>query len=549
MRPPRWASLIGGLLLLLSLAGCGLVGPAPRDIRLVTIVGVSDWHGQLEPLTVQIHGKPVEAGGAAILKYYFDRERARNPAGALVVTAGDAFGATPPVSGLFEDVPAVETQNAMGIEIDTLGNHNFDHGLDRLRTLMRRAKFPYVAANIVDPEGQTLLPPYHLFTRNGLAIGVIGVANPDTPALVYPGHTGHYRFLDPIPVINRYARELRERGVNIVIALAHIGARSVGADGLPTGPLSDVAKAITGVDVLIGDHTGLSVNQVVNNTIVVENLSKGVQYSVIDLEYEAATERVVGKSAVQKWALVDGALPDPAVQRLIDTYKAQLVPRLDRKVAETTAVLTRSRQRASPVGNLTTDILLKRYQAQLAFVVSGALRADISSSYRPADTRLRRPSAGYAAGPPYDIVVGDFFTVLPFGNDAVTFTVTGSTLWRALEHSVSRVIVDGPRVLNPDGRFLQIGGFRYSYDPRKPPGQRVLAVTLADGTPVPRDATPYRAVTIDFVYAGGDGYTMLNNGTGTTREPIADVVRQALEQIETLGVSLENRIVHAPTSP
>jgi len=535
----------GLLALLLALSACALAEQGSRDVRLVTIVSVSDWHGQLEPLSVSIGGTRREVGGAAVLKAYFDRERRRNPGGTLVVTAGDAFGATPPLSSLFEDVPAVEAQNAMGFDADTLGNHNFDHGLGRLRKLIGLARFPYVTANIVDPEGRTLAPPYHLFTRNGVTIGVIGIGNPETPVLVRPSRWGQYRFLDPVPVINRYAKELRGRGVEIVVVIAHIGAHSVGAEGLPTGPLGDVARAVRGVDVLLGDHTGVAVNTVVNAMIVVENLSKGIQYAVIDLEYDRAAKRIVGRSSVQRWAFADGVTLDPEVQLLISGYRAQLSPILDTRVAETSTVLTRSSQHASLVGNLVADMLLERYGAQVAFLNSGAFRSDIPSSYRPGDPRLRRAEAGYAPGPPYDIVVGDLLTAFPFSNDAVTFTITGATLWQALEHSVGQVLVDRSRVISTHGRFLQIAGFRFAYDPGKSPGQRVVAVTLADGTPVPKDATAYRAVTLDFVYAGGDGYTMLNNGSGTTREPLTDIMREAMARMGTVSASPEERIIVA----
>lgn len=170
------------------------------------------------------------------------------------------------------------------------------------------------------------------------------------------------------------------------------------------------------------------------------------------------------------------------------------------------------------------------------------MRAGLPSGYEPAARDLRRPHPGYAPGPPYDIVVGDLFTVFPFGDVAVTFRITGETLWAALEHSVSRVTLTGGRYANTDGRFLQISGFRYRLDPRTPAGQRVVAVTLADGTPVPKDATEYTAVTGHFVYQGGDGFTMLDNGSGTTREVIADVVRQALERTGTVSVRTEGRI-------
>jgi len=205
MRRPRFPFLRLLLVLTALLPTLALAASGGKDLPLITIVNVSDWHGQLEPLSVRIDGKSRQVGGAAILKYYFDQERKRNPGGILVVTAGDAFGATPPLSSFFEDMPAIEVQNAMGFDIDTLGNHNFDHGLDRLRKLMGLARFPYVAANVVGPDGQTLAAPYRLFTRNGIQVGVIGIGNPETPTLVFPGRTGDYGFLDPAPVINKWS--------------------------------------------------------------------------------------------------------------------------------------------------------------------------------------------------------------------------------------------------------------------------------------------------------------------------------------------------------
>lgn len=530
-----------------GLVGIGS-GNAGRDVRRITIVNVSDWHGQLEPFGVRIDGKTRQVGGAPVLKYYFDQERKRNPGGTLVVTAGDAFGATPPLSSFFEDVPAVEALNAIGFDIDTLGNHNFDHGLDRLRKLMGLAQFPYVAANIVGPDGRTLAPPYRLFTKNGIRVGVIGIGNPATPALVFPGRIGNYKFRDPVPVVNKYAEELRARGAHIVVVLAHIGADAVSPDGVPVGPLGDAVKAVRGVDVFIGDHTGVAVNTIVNNTLVVENRSQGVQYAVIELEYDMNAQALVAKSATQKWPFVDGASPDTAVQAILDKYKARVQPLLDKKVGETARVLNRASERESLLGNLATDMMRERYHTQLAFYNSGGFRAEIPSYYQPANTQMRRSAPGYASGPPYDIVAGDVFTALPFGDVAVTFTITGKTLWDALEHSVSRVIVVGGAYANTDGRFLQVSGFTYRFDPRNPAGQRVVSVTWANGKPIPRDHTVYTAVTGNFVYSGGDGYAMLNNGSGTTRELIADTISHAMRQMGTIKARTEGRISPVQTS-
>lgn len=533
-RSPR----IAVALLALLLAACAPLPGGQDPLRHVTLVAISDWHGQLEPLTIA--GRPV--GGAAALKTYFDQERRRNPGGTLVVTAGDAFGATPPLASFLEDGPAVEAQNAMGIDVDTLGNHSFDHGPERLLKLMGRARFAYVAANIVAPDGTTIAPPTRVFTLNGVTVGVIGIGNPETPALVAPGRTGHWRFLDPVPVINAHARALRAGGAQVVVVIAHIGAVSVARDGIPTGLLAVVARDIEGVDVLIGDHSDVSVNALVNGVLVVENRSKGVQYAVIDVDYDPGRGAVVGKTAVQKRPWADAVAPDPAVQVLIDGYGVQVRPLFDRKVGETTVVLERSRERESLLGNAVTDVLRAAYGTQLAFDVSGGQRDNLPSGYQPADRRLRRPAAGYAAGPPWDIVQGDFFAVFPFDNVAVTVQITGRMLWDVLENSVSEGTLRDGVFTNAAGRFLQISGFTYTFDPRRPSGRRVVAVTLPDGRPIPRDGATYTAVTSDFVFNGGDGYTMLRALGGATRELIAETVARAVEARTTVSARVEGRI-------
>ena len=513
-----------------------------EDIRRVTIVTVSDWHGQLEPFRLDVDGRVRLVGGAAVLAAYFRAERQLNPEGTLVMTAGDSFAATPPLSSFLEDVPAIEAQNAMGFDVDTLGNHNFDHGLPRLRKLMGLARFPYVAANIVDADDRTPAPPTHVLTRRGVRIGVIGIGHPDTPDLVGAGRAGGYRFLDPAPVVNRHAAALRAGGVDVVVVLAHLGAHGADASGAPIGPIVDLARAVRGVDVLVADHTDVSVNAVIGDVLVVENRSKGAQYSVIELAWDARRRALVERRASQRWAEAERVAPDANVQALVDGYRAQVRALFDRKVGETAAVLTRSRQAESLLGNFNTDMLRAAYRAQIAFVNSGGLRDDLPSSYEPANRQLRRATSGYAAGPPLDVVEADLQAVFPFHNVAVTFRVTGTTLWAALEHSVGTGSVIDGRFANAFGGFLQISGFRFRFDPRRSSGQRVLAVTWPDGTPIARDGQEYTAVTSDFVYNGGDGYAMLRSAPGTTRDLIADVIARALREQGTVAAPLEGRI-------
>jgi len=534
------------LAIVLALAACARLDSGPPDIARITIVDISDWHGQLEPVGVTEGDRTRMVGGAAALKTYFDLERDANPHGTLVVTAGDAFGATPPLSAFFDDVPAVLAANLMGLDVDTLGNHNFDRGVPHLRALMAYARFPYVAANIVAADGTTLVDRSRIFRLNGINVGVIGIGNPETPSVVAPGRTGEFQFFTPVPAMNAEAGALRARGTEVVIVLAHVGATAVAADGTPRGQIVEMARGARGVDVLIGDHTDMTVNTVISGVLVVENRSKGVEYAVISVDYDRRARAVVAKTVVHKRPWADLVRPDPAVQALIDEYRARSRPLFDRTVGEAAVRLDRSREDESRLGNFETDALRVAYGTDVAFDVSGALRDDVPSTYQPADHRLRRPMPGYAAGPPWDVVEGDLQAVFPFNNVAVTFRISGRTLWAALENSVGRgAWVDG-RFRNGLGRFLQVSGFRYAFDPRRPPGQRVTTVVRANGTPIAPDEMTYTAVTSDFVYGGGDGFTMLANGTGVTRELIAETVSRAVRSQGRAAVAIEGRISVAP---
>src|SRR5438132_1168899 len=183
----------------------------------------------------------------------------------------------------------------MGIDVDTLGNHNFDRGVGRLRALMAHARFPYVAANIVAADGTRLVPPAWLTTLHGIKVGIVGIGNPETPAVVAVGRAGEFQFFPPVPAMNAEARAVRARGAEVVIVLAHVGAIAVAPDGTPRGAIVEMARGARGVDVLIGDHTDMTVNTVINGVLVVENRSKGVEYAVVTVDYDRRARAVVGR--------------------------------------------------------------------------------------------------------------------------------------------------------------------------------------------------------------------------------------------------------------
>jgi 5'-nucleotidase len=502
-------------------------------------LNVSDWHAQLDPLSVTGVGN---VGGAAQLSTYFKNDRAANP-NSLTLTAGDAYGAAPPLSGFFNEEPAVKAMNLMGFDVDTFGNHNFDRGIDHLQQMIDLAEFQYVSANLRNlDDNLTGVKRWEMFDIGGVKVGVVGITNPEAPTLVFPGSFGTIEVTDPIPAAMSAKAEAEAAGADVVVAITHMGITGHDASGEGIGPLVDFAEGVSGFDVIFGDHTDMLYEHVINGQLVQENKSKGATYTRTKLTFDPNTGMVFNKDAVFVTPFSAAVTPDPAIVEMLAPYRAALAAQLDGTIGVATDLFPRNgvleRLGEAAIGNLVADSMRWRYGTQLAFTNGGGLRASLPSSYLPMDTTLRRNSPGYAAGPPYDLVIGDAFTVLPFGNIVVTREVTGALLWQALEHSVAAIPA-------ANGRFAQISGFRFKYDPARAPGSRVLCVALDNGTPIPADGTTYTFATNDFTNAGGDGYTMFQGTHGVTREVMADVLLAYIRDQVTITPVIDGRITQA----
>ena len=544
--------LTGALMLALLLLPLGSVAAAPRPTVDLQFLNVSDWHAQLDPQPIAGVGN---VGGAAVLSAYFQADRAAKP-NTLTLTAGDAYGAAPPLSGFFSEEPAVLAMRLMGFNVDTFGNHNFDRGIAHLQDMIDLAGTPaggaqpgdpfvYVSANLKNVEGNlTGVAPFAIFDIGGVKVGVIGITNPEAPTLVFPGNFGTIEVTDPIPAANKAKAAAKQAGAKILVAITHLGVTSIDAvTGTASGPLIDFANNVGGFDIIFGDHTDVQYSGIHNNALVVENKSKGVTYARTTLTVDPQNGHVTARSVTFVTPLASAVTPDPAIEAMLAPYRALLAAAFDTPIGVATGLFPRGgnieRLQEVAIGNLITDAMRWRYGTQLGFTNGGGIRAPLPSSYLPVNTSLRRTTPGYAPGPPFDLVVGDVFTVLPFGNSVVTRNVTGAQLYAALEHSVALIPA-------ANGRFGQISGFRFTYDSTQPAGSRIVSVELSDGTPILPDGTLYSFATSDFVNVGGDGYTMLADGQGVTREIMADVVQAYIEFLGTITPTIEGRITKVP---
>jgi len=527
--------------------------PRPGQLKEATILQISDYHGQLVPLSeaADTIGPTFAIGGAAFLKPWFDIYRAEAPGGSLTVTGGDSVGATPPISSFFGDKPTITMMNMMGFSADGLGNHNFDRGQTYLRTeLIPLADFFYLSANIINPATSTTPAewnPAGEFQFNGFKLGVIGFSNADLESLIFPGNLDPFEVTDAVAAINAQAARLRsKRRVKAIIAIGHEGA-TAGTLTSPTGPLIDLADNVVGVDAVLGDHTDFQVISTrPNGVLVTENRSKGIRFTRVRFAIDTNTKAVVYKTADfhKPWDI--GVTPDPAIQAEINTLNAELAPIFSTVIGSSTVFVPRAdacgrsdgRLCESLIGNVTTDAMRTTYATDFAITNSGGLRADLTcpttdnpSDFCPAFTP-----------PPFPITRGQVLTVLPFGNVVATLTVNGAELKTYLENGVSAMPA-------ANGRYPQVSGLCFTYNISAPAGSRVTGAVrqAADGScsGAPIDLTAGSTYTLainDFMAAGGDGYPVVTPRI-TTRDIMDQVAADYIGAATPISPAIQGRIV------
>jgi 2',3'-cyclic-nucleotide 2'-phosphodiesterase (5'-nucleotidase family) len=514
----------------------------------LSIIGLNDFHGQLEQTNASIDDLNVPVGGAPQLATLFDEEASALPGRTLLLAAGDNVGASPPNSALLDDIPAIDVENAWGLDATSFGNHEFDFGVPRILQHQERADFPFLSTNIVE-EATGEAPPWMqtsaVFTVNGVKVGVIGSTVRTTPELVRADATEGLVFLDEAERIREESARLRQRGVKVQIVVIHEGAVS-GAnavDGKPAepwaGPIMGIVDGIqsTTVDLVIAGHTHRAANTIVGRIPVVEGFNAGASYSVAQLMLRGSD--VVWAGTANRTAKNLGVASRSDVQAIVDQANAETEELRNEVIGTQSVDILRDPDRLSEsaMGNLVADAMRDKYPGvDAAITNSGGLRADI----------LRTPpTAGEAAG---EITWGEVFAVLPFGNRTVILTLTGAQLTEALLNGFSPVCDSEIAT----GRFPQVSGLKLDFhcEGTTPVVDGIaLAPDGPGGTLTPvGPADTVRFVTNDFMLTGGDGYTAFANGTDVQQpgDGLVDVTIEYITANSPVAPAVQGRIVRGP---
>ena len=265
----------------------------------------------------------------------FDEEADALPGQSLLLAAGDNVGASPPSSALLQDIPAIDVENAWGLDATSFGNHEFDFGIERILLHQERANFPFLATNIVETatgREPDWMETSAVFRVNGVKVGVIGSIVRNTPELVKPGNTAGLTFLDEAERIERESARLRRMGVRVQVVVIHEGALA-GAnrvDGLAaapwSGPIIGIVEKLQNstVDLVVAGHTHRAANTMVGRIPVVEGFNAGISYSVAQLMVDDGDVQWVG--AATRLAKNIGVTPRGDVQAIVDKANADTAP-------------------------------------------------------------------------------------------------------------------------------------------------------------------------------------------------------------------------------
>jgi 5'-nucleotidase len=526
----------------------------------IQLLSINDFHGNVETPASGNTQYPRGIGGAEYLSAHITRAEAENP-NSIVVGAGDLIGASPMMSALFHDEPAVLALNDMRMAVSSVGNHEFDKGTDELLRMQRggcspvdgcrgAASFPgaayeYLAANVVRKTAagsDTLFPPTAIRTVGGVKIGFIGEVLKDTPTLVQPSGIRDLTFLDEASTANKYVAELQRQGVRAIVLLIHQGGvQGTQETGDPNacenfrgGILPILDKLSPDIKMVVAGHSHSASVCHIGGRTVINSGAYGRGLSRIDLTIDRATDEIVNVSARNE-SVTHDVPADAAVTRIIDTYRPLGVPIANRVIGRLAQDITKDDNGAgeSALGDDIADGELEAARApgiggaDVAFMNPGGIRVNLTMDH-PGQTGARG-----------EVTYGGLYTVQPFSNMLYTGTISGKGLKDLLEqqfHGAGRTI-------------LQVSnGFTYRYRKEAPDGQHVVEGSMRlNGTTVQPEAA-VRLVASDFLFYGGDGFSVLTDQARMEGHVSGDLDAFVayFERHSPVGAGPQNRITALP---
>ncbi|HLT95535.1 MAG TPA: 5'-nucleotidase C-terminal domain-containing protein [Acidimicrobiia bacterium] len=490
------------------------------------ILAINDFHGNIG--TTGTWGDDEAPVGRADYLASYIRAAEAEAANSIFVSAGDLIGASPLISALFQDEPTIEAMNLMGLDLNAVGNHEFDEGPDELLRMQnggahptvadadgepfQGADFEFLAANVeVDATGDTLFPPYSIRTFWNERVAFIGMTLEGTPEIVTQEGVAGLTFHDEVETVNALVPELQAEGIEAIVVLLHEGGFSEGGpegddcEGGLTDPLNSIVTGFDdAVDLVIAGHVNDEFVCEVDGKWVTMADNAGRLFTDIDTFIDRGTGDLVIRAIDNVPTYHEGVAAASDLTELIDKYDELSAEAGNTVIGSITEDIPEVYDPSgeTAVGNLIADAQLAATdeagegEAVVAFMNNGGVRTDAGFVYAE--------SSGEGDG---NVTYAEAFAVQPFGNSLVTITLTGQQIHDLLEQQFQ-----GPT--EEDWEILHVSeGFTYTWDYDGAVGDKVdpTSITIG-GNPLDLDAD-YRVTVNSFLAGGGDGFSVLLEGT------------------------------------
>src|SRR5574341_624881 len=449
-------------LVTVAVAACASTGARDSGLVRITLLQINDVY-----VLEAVDGG--QRGGMARLATLV-REARRQNANTVFVLAGDVL--SPSVQSTFlRGEQMIAALNAIGLDLATFGNHEFDFGPAVLRERMAESKFVWLSSNVVDRRsGRAFGGAQAELVRafDGISVGFLGLTMPESTTLSSPGPD--VVFGDPRVVGREAVAALRARGAGLVVAVTH-------------QPMAEdkALAAAAAPDVILGGHEHEPLVAEEDRTLITKAGSDGRYLVQVDLWVARDGTRV--ERSWQFREVSRRVVPDPTVEELVRAYAKRLDVELDVVIGRTDAPLeahgARLRTQETNVGDFVADLMRERMGTDLALLNGGAIRTNRTVPAGPLTKR-------------------DVMSLLPFTNVVLKLEMSGREVRAALERALAQADHQG-------GGFLQVSGMRLAWDPRRPAGRRIVSAEARGASLA--DATLYTVAVPGYLWRGGDGFT------------------------------------------
>ncbi|WP_049922429.1 bifunctional metallophosphatase/5'-nucleotidase [Halopiger djelfimassiliensis] len=495
---------------------------ADSDAETVTIVHDTHFHGRL---------RDAESDALNIARYYTAvRDILDGAANSLFVGNGDDLA--PSMLGLeYEGEHMIEALNYMDVDVNGVGNHEYDFGADVATSRFEESEFPWVVANLLDDEGNAVPGTERWITleTGDLTVGVFGLVSGSFHSLTdYPAA---WSVLDPVEGAREAVEALRASGADVVVAASHV----------TTGVHDTLAAEVDGLDAIVGSHSGVVFDEpdVVDGTIVSEfgdefdhvgSITLDADGSLVDWQRtdllgpdaEPAPEADAYEEI--RTRSVDTIDPDPFLADLTEEWAAQLEAELGKTAFESEVELNATYDNYAVEtnwGNLMTDAMrtvgsIGDIDVDIAVQNAGGIRSD--STYGPGE-----------------ITGADVLNVLPFPNEIVVVELTGEAVVDYLEEAIR----SHPAPDFGAQQAVQVSGLSYEWTGHE--GETRVENVFVDGEPIDPDGT--------YTLAHND-YSVGNSAVLSAAEVVLEsgqlqgpYVLEQLERKDTVAPERENRIL------